>query len=568
MTKRGVIVLEKWRHIWYNPVMSQNITDANATPLEQVNRELNEQQAKQRAAAAKLPYVDLRHFDIEFDALRLTTKAVVEEAHAIPFDLSGKKVKIAFFGEQSDETRALATSIEEQGFTVEWVICALDGFEYAIEKYDSPMFNRHKIELHTDTKETEGRELLGHLQDFLKLESQLKKLSSGELLNEIELLAVAAQASDVHFQPEDTGVVVRVRVDGVLHDVLTLPNKVAEHLVSRIKYEAGMRANITAAPQDGVIEFEVNGRKVELRVSTLPTPTIESVVFRVLDSSRGILTFSELGFAPHVAEKITTSLHRHNGIVLVTGPTGSGKTTTLYSMLAELNTPESKLVTLEDPIEYHLDGVSQSQVDETQNYTFDTGFKSLLRQDPDVILVGEIRTLPTAKLAFEAALTGHTVLSSLHANSAVGALSRLRNLGVDDVNIAPTISAIFAQRLVRRVCPKCSTQEALVDNPQTKETIERIRKFFPQQEIPNTFPVAHGCEACSQTGYGGQIAISEAFIVDDTIREMILNGVFETEIRAYLRENTDYISLKEDGVLKVIQGMTTFEEVERVVGEE
>ncbi len=548
--------------------MSQNITDENTTPLEQVNRELHEQQAKQRAAGAGLLYVDLRHFDIGFDALRLTTKSVVDEVHAIPFSLSGKKVKIAFLGEQSEGAQKLAESIETQGFTVEWVVCAMEGFEYAIEQYDSPMFKRHKIDLHTDTKETEKREMKGHLQDFSNLESQLKTLSSGELLNEIELLAVAAQASDIHFQPEDTGVVIRVRVDGVLHDVLTLPNKVAEHLVSRVKYEAGMRANITEAPQDGVIEFEINGRKVELRVSTLPTPTIESVVFRVLDSSRGILTFSELGFAPHVVEKITTSLSRHNGIVLVTGPTGSGKTTTLYSMLAELNTPEKKLVTLEDPIEYHLNGVSQSQVDESQGYTFDTGFKSLLRQDPDVILVGEIRTLPTAKLAFEAALTGHTVLSSLHANSAVGALSRLRNLGVADVNIAPTISAIFAQRLVRRVCPKCSTKEVLVDNPKIREIIERIRKLFPHQEIPETFLVAHGCEACSQTGYGGQIAISEAFTVDDKIREMILDGVFETEIRAYLREKTDYISLKEDGILKVIQGLTTFEEVERVVGGE
>ncbi len=555
-------------HIWYNPTMSQNITDANVTPLEEVNRELHEKQGKQRAAAAGLSYVDLRHFDIEFDALRLTTKEAVDEAHAIPFSLSGKKVKIAFLGEQSERAQKLAESIEKQGFSVEWVVCAMEGFEYAIEQYDSPMFKRHKIELHTDTEETEERELTGHLQDFEKLESQFKKLSSGELLNEIELLAVAAQASDIHLQPEEEGVVIRVRVDGVLHDVLTLPNEIAEHLVSRIKYEAGMRANITAAPQDGVIEFEVNGRKVELRTSTIPTPTIESVVLRVLDSSRGILTFSELGFAPHVVEKITTSLHRHNGIVLVTGPTGSGKTTTLYSMLAELNAPESKLVTLEDPIEYHLDGVSQSQVDESQNYTFDTGFKSLLRQDPDVILVGEIRALPTAKLAFEAALTGHTVLSSLHANSAVGALSRLRNLGVENVNIAPTISAIFAQRLVRRVCPKCSTQETLVDEPKTREIIERIRKFFPHQEIPETFSVAHGCELCSQTGYGGQIALSEAFIVDDTIREMILEGVFETEIRAYLREKTNYISLKEDGVLKVIQGITTFEEVDRVVGEE
>ena len=548
--------------------MNQDLNAHDVSPLEQVNRDMNQQKAKQRAASTGLSYVDLRHFDIEFDALRLTSKEMADEAKAIPFDLVGKKVKVAFLGEKSTQAVALGKALEAQEYTVEWVVCSLDGMEYALAQYDSPLFKRHTIAVRTEVEETEKRETTAHLQDFATLEPKLKTLSAGELLTEIELLSVSAQASDIHLQPEKDGVMVRVRVDGVLHDVLNLPIKIAEALVSRVKYEAGMRANITAAPQDGAIEFEINDRKVELRVSTIPTATIESVVFRILDSSKGILNFSELGFTPHGEQKILSALNRHNGIILVTGPTGSGKTTTLYSMLAELNTPDRKLVTLEDPIEYHLNGVSQSQVDESQNYTFDTGFKSLLRQDPDVILVGEIRTLPTAKLAFEAALTGHTVLSSLHANSAVGALSRLRNLGVPDANTAPTISAIFAQRLVRRVCPACATQETPEENPRIRAAIDRLRKLFPNQAIADTFPVAHGCDECSHTGYAGQVAVSEAFLIDDEIRKMILDGVFETEIMAYLREKTDFLSLWEDGVLKVLEGVTTVDEIERVIGGE
>lgn len=548
--------------------MNQDLNTNDVSPLEQVNRDMNQKKAKQRAASLGLSYVDLRHFDIEFDALRLTSKEMVDEAKAIPFDLVGKEVRLAFLGEKSAQAEALSQALEAQDYRVKWVVCSLDGLEFALGQYDSPLFKRHKIVVRTDVAETEKRDTTAHLQDFSRLEAKLKTFSAGELLTEIELLSVSAQASDIHLQPEGEGMMVRVRVDGVLHDVLNLPLKIAESLVSRVKYEAGMKANITAAPQDGAIEFEVNKRKVELRVSTIPTPTVESVVLRILDSSRGILNFSELGFTAHGEQKILSALQRHNGIVLVTGPTGSGKTTTLYSMLAELNSPDKKLVTLEDPIEYHLNGVSQSQVDESQNYTFDSGFKSLLRQDPDVILVGEIRTLPTAKLAFEAALTGHTVLSSLHANSAVGALSRLRNLGVPDVNTAPTISAIFAQRLVRRVCPKCATHETPEENPRIRFAIERLKYLFPDKTIADTFPVAHGCEECSQTGYAGQVAVSEAFLVDDVIRKMILDGVFETEIMAYLREKTDFLSLWEDGVLKVLDGVTTVDEIERVIGGE
>lgn len=528
---------------------------------------MSEEQARKRAADAGLSFVDLRHFAIEFDALRLVPKDKADEAHILPFDMSGKKVRIAFYGKLSSEAKKIEEELTAQGYKVEWVLCSLDGFEFAFPQYDSPMLARHTIEVRTDVEEKEDTELTAHLQDFEKLAEKAEKITPQELVNEIELLAVGARASDIHFQPTDKGMAIRIRVDGVLHDVLDLSEKVAHGVVSRVKYDAGMKANVTEVPQDGVINIKVNNRDIELRTSTLPTPKIESVVLRVLDASRGIRSFSELGFMKHNEDKIISSLQRHNGIVLVTGPTGSGKTTTLYSMLAELNSPERKLVTLEDPIEYHLDGVSQSQVDERKGYNFDSGLKSLLRHDPDVILVGEVRTLPTAKLAFEAALTGHTVLTSLHANSSVGALSRLRNMGVEDMNIAPTISAVFAQRLVRRVCKNCCKKVVPEGDPAISKAVERLHKIFPDQQIPEKINEAQGCDMCSHTGYSGQVAVCEAFVIDDNIRKMILDGAFETEIIDYLREKTDFVSLWEDGLLKVLSGETTLDEIRRVVGE-
>lgn len=548
--------------------MTQDSQITEASPLDLVNREMSEAQARRHAADAGLSYVDLRHFAIDFDALKLVTKEKADEAHILPFDLVGKKVRVAFFGKKSPLADEIISDLTSQGYEIEWVMCAMDGFEFALVQYDSPLLKTHAVEIQTETEETVEQELQAHLQDFSKIEEKLSTITAQELLNKIELLSVGAKASDIHLQPTKEGVAIRIRVDGVLHTVLNISKKIATEMILRIKYDAGMKANIKAVPQDGVIHIRVNDRDIELRTSTLPTPTIESVVMRILDASRGIMSFSELGFIEHNEKKITTALHRHNGIVLVTGPTGSGKTTTLYSMLSQLNDPERKLVTLEDPIEYHLDGVSQSQVDESQDYTFDTGFKSLLRHDPDVILVGEVRTLPTAKLAFEAALTGHTVLTSLHANSSVGAISRLRNLGVDNVNIAPTISAVFAQRLVRRVCKGCSKEVVIEkDNPEVLQAVERLQEIFPNQKIPEKVAEAQGCEMCSHTGYVGQIAVCEAFVVDDNIRKMILDGVFETDISTYLREKTDFLSLWEDGLLKVLSGDTTMSEIRRVVGE-
>ena len=284
----------------------------------------------------------------------------------------------------------------------------------------------------------------------------------------------------------------------------------------------------------------------------------------LIEQEEGIKSFEDLGFSEHVREKITSALQEKTGLLLVTGPTGSGKTTTLYSMLSELNSPDRKIVTLEDPIEYQIDGVSQSQVDEEQEYNFENGFAALLRHDPDVILVGEIRSRDTARLASEAALTGHVVLSSLHTNSSTGAISRLRNLGLENFNIAPTIDAVFAQRLVRRVCPHCHKTTSLPSHKKINEAVSQLQKTFPLLSTSGSVPKAIGCEQCSGTGYKERMAICEAFLMTDEIRTMILEEQSEIEILKILRKNGGFVSLFEDGLMKVLGGETTVEELFRI----
>lgn len=552
--------------------------------IAQINLEQQEQSARERAHELGLGYVNLKSQSINLDALKLLSEEQATELGGLVFDISIKKASVALYNSAKREEIAKTLA----GFTCEFYLASRIGIEQAMETYKSDYFHKKKVEVRSKVIEKADDGLEVHLQDFERLESTINTLASESAIAEILLLSVATRASDIHFQPEKEGVTLRLRIDGVLHGVLKIKTEPAKKIVMGIKYTAGMRSNLSDIPQDGSIVKTINGRSIDFRISTLPTSKgIESVVIRILDSSRGIKSFSDLGLASHVEKKILKALYRSNGIVLVTGPTGSGKTTTLYSMLAELNSPERKLVTLEDPIEYHLAGVSQSQVDETNKFTFSSGLKSILRHDPDVILVGEVRTLETARIAFEAALTGHIVMTSLHANSSIGAISRLRNMGVEDFNIAPTISAVFAQKLVRKLCPHCRKKaEYDLDTYNLKNSVQRITKVFPNVVLPLSekeegamaTPIAKmkkvdaafykvvGCEKCSHTGYLGQTAICEAFLITEDIREMILHKKSEGEIKEYLLDHTDFLTLFEDGLLKVFSGEISLEELTRVAG--
>jgi type II secretory ATPase GspE/PulE/Tfp pilus assembly ATPase PilB-like protein len=369
-------------------------------------------------------------------------------------------------------------------------------------------------------------------------------------------------ASDIHFEPKEKEVKLRIRLDGILQDVLIFERKIYEALLSRIKLLSGMKINIFEKPQDGRFSVIFERTMIEIRSSTLPAEWGESVVLRILNP-KSLISLEELGLREDLLKIFNEEIKKPNGMIIVTGPTGSGKTTTLYAILKKIQRPEIKIITIEDPIEYHLEGITQTQVDPKAGYDFANGLRAIVRQDPDVILVGEIRDLETAQIALQAALTGHLVLTTLHTNDAAGTVARLVALGEKPVNIAPAINMAVAQRLVRKVCESCSVFEKPTD-----EEIKKIKEGLKNLNfaIPKDLKIkrARGCEDCNFTGYRGRTGIFEAFLVDDEMEKFILTGPSISALRE-MAQKKGMITMYQDGLLKVIKGITTIEEVERVV---
>ena len=533
--------------------------------LKKINRDLLEMDVAKKAQSLGYPYVDLGNYNYNsFDALKLVLPDEALNAKLIPLEMNETVLRVAVVNLQNEETQRLIRSLKSEVKKIEIYICSAVGFTEAFQNYGSSILNKKTIKLKQQFNEdVKSLKILD--TTFIDLEKLLPTLQAERAINEIQIAAMKLSASDIHFQPMEDGMMLRFRIDGILHSVLHIDLETAKKIVMRIKYDAGMQSNISDVPQDGRLSFKANDRMIDVRVSTLPSETVESVVLRLLDSRKGISDFRDLGFSAHARKNIENSLSQKNGLILVTGPTGCGKTTTLYSMLSELNQPDKKLVTLEDPIEYHMEGISQSPVNEKKEFSFSTGLKAILRHDPDIVLIGEIRELSTARLVSEASLTGHIVFTSLHTNSAVGAISRLRNLGLEDFNIATALNAVFAQRLVRRVCG-CSEMMPILENPKLLKTITRLKKLFPDLKLPNKIPNKVGCEKCYRTGYVGREAICESFLMDEKLKKLILRGATDIDISSYLKGDTEFIDLFEDGILKVLVGGTTLEEVYRVAG--
>ncbi len=381
------------------------------------------------------------------------------------------------------------------------------------------------------------------------------------LVNSLLFQAVKQNVSDIHIEPFEKDVSIRYRIDGVLHNILKIPRRFHSSVVSRVKIMAGLNIAEKRLPQDGRIRTKVAGKDVDIRVSTIPTIFGERVVMRILDRSSVLLGLEEIGLSGDKLEKFKKLLRRSNGIILVTGPTGSGKTTTLYAALNKINSEDKNIMTIEDPVEYQLKGISQIQVNPKINLTFAAGLRSILRQDPDVVLVGEIRDFETAEIAIQASLTGHLVFSTLHTNDAPSAVTRLIDMGVEPYLISSSLVAVLAQRLVRTICPHCKVEYEPTDAELREIGIKR-------EDLKNgKLYRGQGCEYCMYTGYRGRTGIFELFIVSDRIRKMITQKKDASEIRkAAIEEGMS--TLKEDGARKVIEGITTIEEVLRVTQEE
>ena len=416
-----------------------------------------------------------------------------------------------------------------------------------------------------------GRSAMGQivesigLADDLTDEEQiqhLKELASEapviRLVNLMIARAVESRASDIHIEPFENRLKVRYRVDGVLHEVESPPSRLSAAVISRIKIMAKLNIAERRLPQDGRIQLRAQGKEIDLRVSTVPTLYGESVVMRILDKASVVLDFPVLGFSPRTLERFLQVLRMPHGIILVTGPTGSGKTTTLYTALQTINTSERKILTVEDPVEYQLEGVNQIQVKQQINLTFANALRAIVRQDPDVIMIGEMRDLETAGIAVQSALTGHLVLSTLHTNDAAGSVTRLLDMGVEDYLLTSTINGILAQRLVRLLCTHCRQPY-----PALPELVEELRLHRFSESRDLLLYKSVGCEQCAGTGYRGRAAIMEFLVMSDPLRRLVLKHADAGELQAVAqREGMD--TMYEDGLRKAVAGVTTIEEVLRV----
>lgn len=379
-----------------------------------------------------------------------------------------------------------------------------------------------------------------------------------KLINAMLGEAIKLGASDIHIETFEKALIIRFRVDGLLREVLRPHRRLSSLLVSRIKVMAKLDIAEKRVPQDGRISLRIAGRAVDVRVSTMPSSHGERAVLRLLDKNNSHLNLADLGMTPGVEQLFGQLILKPHGIILVTGPTGSGKSTTLYAGLSEINTKDRNILTVEDPIEYELEGIGQTQVNTKVNMTFARGLRAILRQDPDVVMVGEIRDLETAQIAVQASLTGHLVLSTLHTNTAAGAVTRLEDMGIEAFLLSSSLLGVLAQRLVRTLCPQCKEAHA-------PDKEERNLLALTKKEASVIYR-AKGCEHCNFSGYKGRTGIHELIMVDDAMREMIHNGKGEQSIEKYARQFTP--SIRADGFAKVIAGVTTLEEVLRVTRED
>jgi general secretion pathway protein E len=512
--------------------------------------------AEALAAQLKLPLVDAGGYP-EFPIMEeRVSPRFLRESRALP--VREDETELALAMADPTDTYTIGAFEMVTGRTVRPMVAIPTELEAALERlYGSGKSAQSQIigDVETRVDELAFDADVQQLKD-LASEAPVIRLVSLLITNALEM-----RASDIHVEPFETRLHVRYRIDGVLHDVESPPKRLSAAVISRIKIMANLDIAERRLPQDGRIRLRVQGKEIDLRVSTVPTMHGESVVMRILDKGGVALDFDRLGFQDDTLKSFLDVLMQPHGILLVTGPTGSGKTTTLYTALDRLNQPDVKILTVEDPVEYQMAGINQIQVKPQIDLTFANALRSIVRQDPDVIMIGEIRDLETAQIAVQSALTGHLVLSTVHTNDAPSTMNRLLDMGVEDYLLTSTIIGILAQRLVRTLCPHC--KEAYIALPELVEEIN-LRKFTQDNDI--TLWHARGCGHCANTGYIGRISILEMLPMTDALRSMVMKHATATELRAEaVREGM--LTMYEDGLRKALAGVTTFEEVLRVTRE-
>ena len=491
-----------------------------------------------------IPHVNLFRYPFDPKLFNIVPKGLAQQKMIVPLKKDGDKLFVAMadpMDYNTIEDLRLST-----GFHIETAIASKDDIIRTITRYyDDALFDDLLFE---EPEMTASQ--MEQQDDIVDNDSPVVRL-----VNQIISSAVSMKSSDIHIDPQEHQVIIRFRIDGKLQTERVLPKHMQSMLLARIKIMGNLNITESRMPQDGRIKVMIDFRPIDLRLSTLPTVFGEKVVMRILDLSSSLNDMTKLGFGLTNLERFLEEIEKPNGIVLISGPTGSGKSSTLYAALNRLNSEEVNIITIEDPVEYQLEGINQIQVNSNVGLTFATGLRSILRQDPDVVMVGEIRDKETVEIAIRASLTGHLVLSTIHTNDSVASISRLLDMGVEPFLLTASLNAIVAQRLIRRVCRDCGTIQQATDRE--KEIFARRGKTI------ETIHRGTGCSACNMTGYRGRIAIHEVLIINAELRDAINSGAAPTVFRE-IAERSETIFLIDDGLEKVEQGITTTEEVLRV----
>jgi len=537
--------------------------------LAQIQSHGKEDEYKALAQKLGLPFSTFSSVPIDANALVLVPEETARAGQFAVILRNGSELTVATVNPENASAKEAWESLTHRGFKLTLIITSPAALEYVFKRYNNikgqEMFEVGSLEI----SEEELNALQAQIKTVADLKNQVSAVSATKLLEILLAGALKTHASDIHFEPGTDATRLRYRLDGVLEDVTTVDTGSYEKVLNRIKVLSRLKLNVHSAPQDGRFTIKQKSADIEVRVSILPSEYGETIVMRLLDPREIKGTLGDLGMRQDLLDLVKAQLDKPTGAILTTGPTGSGKTTTLYAFINYLNSTGSKIITIEDPIEYHITGISQTQVEPKKGYTFANGLRAIVRQDPDIILVGEIRDAETAGIALQAALTGHLVLSTIHTNDAAGTIPRLIDIGIMPQVIAPAIRIAMAQRLIRKLCTTCKKSQ-----PVTAEELKKIKadlepltgrlKFATIDEKLNIYS-AVGCAACNNTGYQGRVGVFEAFTITNEMERLILSSPPISAMQE-LAVNQGMITMHQDAYLKLIEGITSLDEVTRILG--
>lgn len=542
--------------------------------LETLREEEEEGLAKIMSQKYALSYIDLGVNPINIDALRIIKEEDARAAQVAPFNIINKRVSLAIISPNDSKTIIIIENLKDRGYAPTLFMVSHQSLKKVWDRYKDLSYSMETKGGALDIANEEIQNLVKNVKTISDIKESIEQIlaqkKSYRISRILEIIlagAISVNASDIHIEPEENSVRLRYRLDGVLNDILQIDQSIYALLLSRIKLISNLKLNIKGKAQDGRFSIKLGDTEIEIRTSLLPGGYGESIVLRVLNPNAIAVSLENLGINEKLLGIIMRELKKPNGMILNTGPTGSGKTTTLYAFLKKIHSPEVKIITIENPIEYHLKGIVQTQTEEEKGYTFLEGLRSALRQDPDIIMVGEIRDEETAEIAVNSALTGHLVFSTLHTNNAAGTFPRLIDLGVNPKVITSAINIAMAQRLVRKLCDNCKKKSPFSerDNNLIQKVLDGVKdkSSLANLDIKNVY-TSVGCALCNFTGFKGRTGIYEAIITDEKVEAVVIENPSEREINK-AAEDQGILNMLQDGIIKILNGLTSLDELGRVI---